>query len=79
MRTKSGMIVRALAGKGKIVFNDRTNAGRSIKVWGWKQADYDKAVRILEAADIPCKLVKTPDGGSPWRGGGCLRIHTQES
>ena len=78
-KSKGVRIIRALAaGKTATIFNDRTKVGRSVKVWGWKQPDYDRAIRVLNAADVPCKLVTTPELGS-WGRGGSLRIHTQEA
>jgi len=80
--SKSGKIVRALmtlTGKGTFLFNDRIRGGRSIKVWGWKKDHYDVAIEAMAKQGITAKLVKTQESGNPWRGGGCLRIHTQES
>ena len=81
MKAKSSKIVRALmtlTGKGTFLFNDKIRGGRSIKVWGWKKEHYEVAMEAMAKQGIASKLVKTPDSTSPWRGGGTLRIHTQE-
>lgn len=55
--TKTMRIVRKLAGKDKTVFNDKLVGGeRSIKVWGWREADYDIAMLMLFAAG--CRVRK---------------------
>ena len=41
------------------VYNDKTAAGRSIKVGGWEQADYNAAQTALEAAGYTVKQVTT--------------------
>lgn len=80
--SKSGKIVRALmtlTGKGSFVFNDRIKNGRSIKVWGWNVQHYEVAMEAMAKQGIKSRLVTTPNSDNPWRGGGQLRIHTQES
>lgn len=57
--TKTMRIVRALAGKDATVFNDKLVDGtRSIKVWGWRPADYLKAKEALEQVGLKVRLVR---------------------
>jgi hypothetical protein len=52
-KTKTIGVVRQLTGPMPIVFNDRLKNGvRSVKVWGWRVADYERAVAALEAAGL---------------------------
>lgn len=81
-RHRSARIVRglmAVTGKGTFVFNDAIVGGRSIKVWGWSQDLYQVALEAMHKQGIQARLVTTPPGGSPWRGGNSIRIHTQEA
>ncbi len=80
-RSKSAQIVRglvAVTGKGRYVFNDKIQGGRSIKVWGWSRDIYDVAIAALRKQGIPAQLVTTPKAKSSWSSGNSLRIHTQE-
>ena len=57
-KTKTIGVVRQLTGPMPIVFNDRLKNGvRSVKVWGWRVADYERAVMALEAAGLKSKIV----------------------
>lgn len=50
-------IVRGV--KAGTYFNDKLKSGvRSIKVWGWKEADYDAAVVALFAAGYTVRKVQ---------------------
>jgi hypothetical protein len=59
------------------VFNDKmSTGGRSIKVWGWKQPQYDAAQALLESAGYTVKQVKTPVVQSGmYPRGGSIRLH----
>jgi len=70
-------IIRAMAYNDKtvgpgMVFNDRLKDGRrSVKVWSWKKADYEKALAVLAAAGMKGELVKRPkpyEGYRVWVG-----------
>lgn len=66
-------IVRALdtlKGRNSTIFNDPTTFGRSIKVWGWREADYADAKWHLEDAGYEVKVVKTKYGS-----GRTFRLH----
>ena len=61
---KASRIVRAvdiLLKDGKsVIFNDPlVDGGRSIKVWGWGDAEYSKAVVELKLAGYDVARVKT--------------------
>lgn len=76
--TKERKIITPVMKPGNIVFNDKmSTGGRSIKVWGWKSADYDEAQRLLEAAGYTVKRVVTPvyDAGRIYQSGGSIRLH----
>ena len=46
--TVTGKVVRRLAGKDAIIFNDRMEDGaRSVKVYGWGEKDYKRAAKKL--------------------------------
>ena len=46
------------SGRGTTMFNDKLEDGsRSLKVWGWTDADYRKAKRLLEAQGCKAELV----------------------
>lgn len=52
------------------VFNDAMdNGGRSIKVWGWKEPQYDLAQKLLEENGYTVKRIKT------YQSGGSIRLH----
>lgn len=69
--TKTMKIVRVLAGKGRVVYNDRLDGGvRSIKVAGWTGADYDRALEALLVSGLEAR--QAPG----WRGQ--VRLHVVE-
>ena len=51
--TKTAKVARLVmeqSGKGTYMFNDKlANGARSLKVWGWSDAEYRKAQKLLEA------------------------------
>ena len=49
------------------IFNDKIVYGRSYKVWGWANADYDAAHTALEAAGYTVKRVQTKGCYRNWR------------
>lgn len=52
-------IVRGAVGKGGVMYNDKLKSGvRSIKAWGWVEADYDAAAAALRAAGYTVRKVK---------------------
>ena len=52
-------VVRALAGKGPWLYNDRRKDGsRSIKVQNWDKRAYDKARKALEQAGFKAEVRK---------------------
>ena len=56
--TKTTEIARALAGRGAVIFNDRLAGGRrSLKVWGWKRADYERCKRALEDEGLQVEML----------------------
>lgn len=78
--TKTMKIVRKLAGTLATVFNDKLVDGtRSIKVWGWRPADYLKAKEALEQAGLKVRLVQfdkyAPRIGKEYRQ---TRLHVEE-
>jgi len=80
--SKIGRIIRSLIKNDRHwVFNDRLLDGtRSVKVWGWREVDYDIAAKALEAAG--CTVKKVRFGGYSIRGG-CnyqqTRLHVKEN
>ena len=57
--TKTTQTARLLAGADAMVFNDKLKDGtRSLKVWGWTEADYAKAKIVLEIAGCKVKVVQ---------------------
>lgn len=63
-------IIRALAyesgAKPHHIYNDaRQGWGRSVKVLGWTDSQYMKAVKVLHAAGMSAKMVKRP---APYKG-----------
>ena len=54
--TKAMQYVRALAGGGVVIYNDKIKNGRSFKVWGWTKADYDSAATALFIAGFTVKV-----------------------
>jgi hypothetical protein len=66
MQVSASKIVRSLVtlstattGKRHTVFNDSRSFGRSIKIWGWGDADYANAVTWLRAAGYKVRTVRT--------------------
>ncbi len=81
MRKSAANIVRAVAlltNKPYTVFNDARSFGRSIKVWGWDQADYDAAIFYLQKAGYDVRMVRTPKLRYSWSTGNSLRIWVKE-
>lgn len=75
--SKERKIIAPVLKPGNIVFNDKmSTGGRSIKVWGWKEADYDEAQRLLEAAGYTVKRIVTPvyNTGRIYQSGGSIRL-----
>lgn len=71
-------IVRAymtLYGKERFVYNDKIRGGRSLKVVGWKKADYEAVVPHLERAGWKVVIRRTPELNLTWCRGGAWRIH----
>lgn len=65
MSVTPGKIVRSVMisrNSGFFMFNDRILGARSIKVWGFKQADYQAAVEALSRHGYRTKMVTTPQG-----------------
>lgn len=59
--TKTTQVARKIMNKGKgtYLFNDRLVDGRrSLKVWGWSDAEYRKAKRELEAQGCKVDMVQ---------------------
>ena len=59
--TKTTQVARKIMkqGKGSWLFNDRLVDGRrSLKVWGWSDAEYRKAKRELEAQGCKVDMVQ---------------------
>ena len=57
MRTTRAMqYVRALAGKGAWIYNDKIKNGRSFKVYGWTRKDCEDAKAAMELAGFTVKL-----------------------
>lgn len=50
--------VIAIKGTGTRVFNDPITNGRSIKVWGWSEMDYQFAMSMLIKAGYRVTLVR---------------------
>lgn len=48
--------------KGTYLFSDRTNFGRSIKVWGFSTFDYEDCAKIIRNHGYEVKIVKTVEG-----------------
>lgn len=74
-KTKTATVAREImnAGKGSIMFNDKLVDGtRSLKVWGWTDAEYRKAKRKLEAMGCTVDMIKAP-GYYDCRGGQRMR------
>lgn len=71
--------VANLIGKGHMIFNDKLADGtRSLKVWGWKEAEYELAKKMLEMAGCQVKFIKANKYSQ--RGGNYTmrRLHVQE-
>ena len=66
MKISPTKIVRAymtLHGMGhKTMFSDRTNFGRSIKVWGFNDSHYRACADYLQNLGFGVKIVNTPEG-----------------
>lgn len=65
MSLTPGKIVRSVMisrNSGIFMFNDRILGARSIKVWGFKTADYQAAAESLAKHGYRAKLVKTREG-----------------
>jgi len=84
--TNAGKAVRLINSlrnhKNTLVFNDRMkNGGRSIKVWGWGDQDYDYAQKFLQELGFDVKRVVTPTQqmGWAWSVGGNTRLHVWEN
>ena len=80
--TNAGKAVRLINSlrhhKHTIVFNDRMkNGGRSIKVWGWGEQDYDYAQKFLQELGFTVKRVITPYFHYCY--GGNTRLHVWEN
>lgn len=62
MTTLTTQVARKImkkSGKGSVLFNDKlSTGGRSLKVWGWSEAQYLKAKRKLEKKGCEVQLVK---------------------
>ena len=57
MTSQSSKIMRKLAGKDAVIFNDKLVDGtRSYKVWGWKDSDYQSARTLLMAAGFEATI-----------------------
>lgn len=57
--TKVAKKVIAKTGRGSTIFNDKLSDGRrSLKVWGWGEAEYLKAKKKLEKKGCTVKVVK---------------------
>lgn len=83
--TKTGKVARKVinkTGKGTFVFNDKLQDGRrSLKVWGWSEAQYLKAKRKLEKKGCIVDLVKfksTAYGMYGRSGRIQIRLHVKE-
>lgn len=86
MATKTAIIARAVqltSGRGTYVFNDRLLDGRrSLKVWGWTEADYMEAAHQLAKAGCVVKVHKFKPT-APWlpesvRNTQRIRLHITE-
>lgn len=58
LTTKVARKIMRKQGVGRTFFNDKLSTGeRSLKVWGWGPAQYEKAKRKLEKKGCSVKLV----------------------
>jgi hypothetical protein len=77
---KIAQIVCKETGRGHMIFNDRLVDGtRSLKVWGWRQAEYKAAKALLES--IGCKATLVEEDKYSARAGRSFtmrRLHVQE-
>lgn len=71
--TKTTEIARALAGSGATIFNDKLVDGRrSLKVWRWSKADYERCKKALEDEGLRVEMVSR-NVGATW----CRPAHVQ--
>ena len=63
-KTKTAIVAREIMDttkRGSIMFNDKlANGARSLKVWGWSDAEYRLAKRKLEAMGCQVAMVLAP-------------------
>ena len=65
LTTKVARKIMRKQGVGSILFNDKLADGsRSLKVWGWGVAQYEKAKRKLEKKGCTVKMVQFQTYGS---------------
>ena len=75
LTTKVARKIMRKQGVGSILFNDKLSTGeRSLKVWGWKVEQYQKAKRKLEKKGCTVKMVSFNN----YRGGFTIRLHVTE-
>ena len=51
-----------ITGKGRHMFSDKTTFGRSIKVWGFEDNDYEECKKILRKHGYIVRFVQTYTG-----------------
>jgi hypothetical protein len=83
LTTKVAQVVKAMTGKGTVIFNDPlSNGGRSLKVWGWTQMEYGRAQAMLSEAGCKAEIVVKKRRGQSWTGKpivyNLMRLHVVE-
>lgn len=78
-QTLTRKIIKPLLNDSHTVFNDKLADGRrSLKVWGWSEATYDKAKQMLIDAGCRVEMEWTPEVEGYRCSGGNIRLHVRE-